>query len=435
MLPKSSVQTTVIDPVTCFSNRSHCVEGIVQLALKATPERPLSIIWIALDRIKTINESFGHQGGDVVIAQIARRLKNLSAPDARWFRMSGDEFVCLISDHDRERTRGLATDLLYHIQKPMPFGELLLHPSASLGIACFETDETPSDCLERAYRAMNAAKRAGGGRIVDSEMESVPGRRGIPLARHELEVENKLHLAIGQGGLSLHYQPIVAADGHIVSVEALMRCTSHRLSPGEFIPIAEKTGLIIRLGEWCLLEGARFARRLVENGLRTPVAINVSRAQFALPGFPKILHAALMCANVEPGLIELELTESLFMDNSKVVQKNLRAAQEIGVKIAIDDFGTGYSCLAILKDIHATKLKIDRAFVVALPHDRRAFSVVRSIAQLGENLGMQVVAEGVETQEQLDSLHGAGVHSIQGYLYAHPMHEDALSGWLQDRKK
>lgn len=434
MPPNSSAQPSVIDPVTCFSSRRQCLEKIVELVSKSAPERALSVIWIALDRIKTINESFGHQGGDVVIAQIARRLKNISASDARWFRMSGDEFVCLISDHCRESTQVIANDFLCNIQKPMPFGELLLHPSASLGIACFDTNETPSDCLERADRAMNAAKRAGGGRIIDSGTESMPGRHGIPLARHELEIENKLHLAIGQGGLNLHYQPIVAADGHIVSIEALMRCTSHKLSPGEFIPIAEKTGLIIRLGEWCLLEGARFARRLAENGLRTPVAINVSRAQFALPNFPQILHAALLCANVEPELIELELTESLFMDNSSVVQKNLHAAQEVGVKIAIDDFGTGYSCLAILKDIHATKLKIDRAFVIALPHDRRAFSVVRSIAQLGENLGMRVVAEGVETQEQLDSLHSAGVHSIQGYLYAHPMHEDALSVWLQNRK-
>lgn len=405
-----------------------------QLGSQATPERPISLIWIALDRFKQVNESFGHHGGDAVIAQIARRLRDKTGLRAQWCRMSGDEFVCLLPDSNGEHAHQLASDLLREIEIPLPLGELLLHPSASLGIASLTNHETPTNCLERADRAMNTAKRAGGGRVVTSGAEPIPGRLGIHLARHELELESQLHLALERGELNLHYQPCVDADGRIVSVEALMRCASHKLSPGEFIPIAEKTGLIIRLGEWSLLEGMRFAQRLDAAGLRTPVALNVSRAQFALPHFPQTLHAALLCANVAPELIELELTESLFMDNSRVIQTNLCAALDAGVKIAIDDFGTGYSCLATLKDITATKLKIDRAFVIALPHDRRAFSVVKAIARLGADLGMQVVAEGVESHEQLESLRDAGVHTIQGYIHARPMPENALLEWLQNRK-
>lgn len=424
------LQESLSDPITGFLNRNGCFDKIAQA--HTNPERPLSIVWIGLDRIKQVNESFGHQGGDMVIFQIASRLRHKTGTDALWFRMGGDEFACLFPDGDM--IQQLACELLSEIQTPLPFSDLLLYPSASLGIAILETDETPSGCLERADHAMNIAKRAGGGRIVTSGEQTLPGRSGVRLAHHELHLENKLHIAMQQGGLNLHYQPVVNSDGRIVSVEALMRCTSHRISPGEFIPIAEKTGLIVRLGEWSLLQGAHFARRLSDAGMHTPVAINISRAQFSTQNFMRTLHAALLCANVNPELIELELTESLFMDNSSIVQANLRATHDTGVKIAIDDFGTGYSCLAILKDITATKLKIDREFVIALPHDRRAFSVVKSIAQLGMDLGMLVVAEGVENQAQLDALKDAGVHTIQGYIHARPMPENALLTWLQNRK-
>lgn len=433
-ISNQQLQKPLINSITGHHTRSDCFVKIVQLASQSTSERPLSIVWVALDRIKQVNESFGHQGGDVVIAQIAQRLRDNTGPEALWFRMAGDEFVCIVPDCDLEQAQHLASSLLSVIQIPLTLGDLFLHPSASLGIATLETDETPFACLERADRAMKSAKLAGGGRVIESGSEPVPGRLGVHLARHELDVENKLHLAIQEGGISLHYQPSIDTDGRIVSVEALMRCTSHNLSPSEFIPIAEKTGLIIRLGEWSLLEGARFARRLSMDGQQTPVAINVSRVQFTSPKFPQSLHAALLCANVNPELIELELTESLFMDNSKVTQANLQATQDAGVKLAIDDFGTGYSSLAILKDITATKLKIDRAFVIALPHDRRAFSVVKAMAQLGNDLGMLVVAEGVENPEQLDSLRDAGVHIIQGYIHARPMPEKSLMEWLKNRK-
>ncbi len=428
-------QAPAIDPNTGFVDRGGGFGLIAQLASQATDERPLALLWIDLDRFRQVNESFGHHGGDAVIAQIALRLRNKTGGRAEWCRMAGDEFVCIVPNSNLDDARQLAFGLLRAIEAPLPFGDMLLRPSASVGIAILEINEDPFSCLERADRAMSTAKRAGGGRVVVSGDEPVPGRLGILLAREELELENKLHVALESGGLKLHYQPIVGFDGRIETVEALMRCETDgcNISPAKFIPIAEKTGLITRLGDWSLLAGAHFAHRLDTMGQRTKVAINVSRAQLASPNFAKALHAALLCANVKPDLIELELTESLFMDVSETVQRNLRAARDAGLGLAIDDFGTGYSCLANLKDIPATKIKLDRAFVIVLPHDRRAFAVVKALTQLGSELGMTVVAEGVEEQAQLDSLREAGVHAIQGYIHARPMPEEALLVWLRLR--
>jgi diguanylate cyclase (GGDEF)-like protein len=431
------MQTHGIDPGTGFLDRSSCLELVSKLAFSAAASNQLlAALWIDLSRLKQVNESFGHLGGDLVITQIAQRLREKSAGRGEWCRMGGDEFVCLIPNCDAEHTRQLAQELLQAIEAPLRFGELFLHPSASIGIAILEKNEDPFAFLERADRAMSTAKRQGGGRAVASGEEPMPGRLGILLAREELAIENKLHLALENGGLSLHYQPIVGFDGRVEAVEALMRCTfdNELIPPARFIPVAEKTGLIIRLGEWSLLAGARYASQLDQAGYRTKVAINVSRAQLASPKFAQALHAALLCANVHPELIELELTESLFMDISETVQSNLNAAQKAGVGLAIDDFGTGYSSLANLKDIPATKLKLDRAFVIVLPQDRRAFSVIKAMSQLGRELGMTVVAEGVEEQSQLDSLREAGVDAIQGYIHAHAMPEEALLSWFQKRK-
>jgi diguanylate cyclase (GGDEF)-like protein len=280
------MQAPGTDPSTGFLDRSSCLELASRLAFSSAGSgQPLAGLWIDLSRLKQVNESFGHLGGDLVITQIAERLREKSAGRGEWCRMGGDEFVCLIPNCDAERARQLAQDLLQAIEAPLRFGELFLHPSASIGIAVLEANEDPFAFLERADRAMGTAKRQGGARAVASGEEPMPGRLGILLAREELTIENKLHLALENGGLSLHYQPIVGFNGRVEAVEALMRCTvdGELIPPVKFIPVAEKTGLIIRLGEWSLFAGARHARHLDEAGHRTKVAINVSRAQLASP--------------------------------------------------------------------------------------------------------------------------------------------------------
>jgi EAL domain-containing protein (putative c-di-GMP-specific phosphodiesterase class I) len=181
------------------------------------------------------------------------------------------------------------------------------------------------------------------------------------------------------------------------------------------------------------MQGARQAQHLSQSGLRTTVSINVSRAQLTDVRFAQSLNAAIIHANVEPGLIELELSESIFIDTPEVIQANLRSAREMGVSLAIDNFGTGFSCLANLKDIPATKLKLGRALTMALPDDKRSLAVAKAMVQLGKDLGMTVIAEGVETKEQMEALRELCVDGIQGYYYAKPMDADTLSTWLKDR--
>ncbi len=425
-----------IDPLTGLLDRFGCLQTAQQFAVRSTAhEQAFAAIWLDLDRFKQINESFGHQGGDHMLKDVARRFRTRISGRAEASRMSGDEFVFLVPSCDRGRAQQIAAELSHTVEEPYTVGDLTLRPTASIGIAIHEYGEDSLKLLERADRAMHAAKAKGGNNIVFSGDEPIPGRLGITLAREELVIENILHTALETGGLSLHYQPIIAADGRIEAVEALMRCNldGENIPPGKFIPVAEKTGLVIRLGEWSLLQGATHARMLQEAGYQTKVAVNVSRAQLVSPKFTQALHAALICSNVKPELLELELTESLFMDVSDVVQRNLKSALAAGVSLAIDDFGTGYSCLANLKDIQAKKLKLDRAFVNALPEDQRAYSVVKAMTQLGHELGMTIVAEGCERKEEIDALLDAGVDAIQGFYFAKPMPGETLLSWIKTR--
>ena len=214
-----------------------------------------------------------------------------------------------------------------------------------------------------------------------------------------------------------------------------MRCNVNgkNIPPARFFPVAEKSGMIVRLGEWSLLQGTRQAKLLSKLGLNTTVSINVSRGQLADSKFTQSLNAAIILADVDPGLIELELSESIFMDALDVVQANLRTVREIGVSLSIDNFGSGLSCLSNLKDIPATKLKLGRAFTMALPEDKRALAVVRAMIQMGRDLGMTVISEGVETKEQMEVLKDLSLDGIQGYFYAKPMDVESLSAWLAAR--
>lgn len=422
-----------VDPLTGFLDRYGCLQAAEHFSSTLTCDaEPLAAIWVDIDRFKKINESLGHPGGDRVIKNLAVRFRRV-AGRAQIARMGGDEFVFLVPHCDRFAAEQFARELAGTVAQLIQMGNLTLCPTASIGIAIHEQDENSLALLERADRAMFAAKDMGGNSIVCSGDEPVHGRLGVTLAREELSIESTLHVALGSGGLSLHYQPIVLANGKIEAVEALMRCSvnGEHIPPGKFIPVAEKTGLVVRLGEWSLLQGALQARQLQDQGHDTKVAINVSRAQLISPKFTQALHAALICSNVTPELVELELTESLFMDLSETVQSNLKNALSTGVSLAIDDFGTGYSCLANLKDIPARKIKLDRAFITVLPEDARAQAVVRAMTQLGHELGMIVVAEGCERREEVDAALEAGVDAIQGFFYARPMPETALLQWLQ----
>lgn len=427
-----------IDPLTGFLDRFGCLHEAERFTANAENHHdPFAVIWINLDRFKKINDSFGHPGGDEVIQNLSVRFRARVSGRAEIARMGGDEFVFLVPRCDQSQAESFAREMASTVEEFIPLGNLILCPTASIGIALYEPGEDSLSLLERADRAMFIAKTRGGNSIVCSGDDAVHGRSGITLAREELSIESALHAALGTGGLSLHYQPILLINGEVDSVEALMRCSVNgdQIVPGKFIPVAERTGIIVRLGEWSLLQGALQARELQNAGYHIKVSINVSRAQLISTKFTHALHAALICSNVKPELVELELTESLFMDVADTVQKNLKNILTTGVSLSIDDFGTGYSCLANLKDIPAKKLKLDRAFVTVLPENRRALAVVRAVIQLAHELGMIVVAEGCERQEEIDALQNAGVDAIQGFFYAKPMPEEVLINWLKTRDK
>jgi diguanylate cyclase (GGDEF)-like protein len=429
-----SMDAIGFDSITGFLDRGGCLRAAVRLADTCRSQRlALAVLWLDLDRFKQVNESFGHLGGDAVIGRMAVRLSESFSGRAELCRMGGDEFVFLLPDCGRKQAEEMAAELLRAVAQPIEIGNIRLRPSGSVGVALLDSAEDPLSFLERADRAMIEAKRLGGGRYIVSGDERVPGRVGVLLAREELAIESQIHAALENGGLTLHYQPIVRFDGSVEAAEALMRCNVHgeSIPPGKIIPVAEKTGLIVRLGEWSLMHAAQHARLLRDSGLATRVAVNVSRAQLTAPRFIEALYAAFYCADIVPELLELELTESLFLDVSDTIQSNLLAARKAGVSLAIDDFGTGYSCLADLKNIPATKLKLDRAFVRVLPEDKRSLAVVRAVAQLGRELGMTVVAEGVETAEQYAVLADVGLDAVQGFYCARPMDGQALVAWLE----
>lgn len=432
------VADPLLDPITGFLNRKAGLRAAAILVAESnTSHTPLGAIWVDIDRFRQVNESFGHRGGDRVIALIAERIRTVVRHQCEYSRTGSDEFVLLVPAIDHADAEQLARRLLVEIERPLRIDTILIRPSASIGVAINQIGENPIALLERADRSMVEAKRQGGNRLVMSGDEPLTGRLGVQLAREELAIESALHAALESGGLRLDFQPILSRDGRVEAIEALMRCYANgqQVDPARFIPVAEKTGLIVRLGEWSLLQGTRCAARLCRQGTPTKLAINVSRAQLLSPRFIQALHGALICADVPPALIELELTESLIMDLSETVQANLRTAREVGVGLAIDDFGTGYSCLSNLKDLPATKLKLDRAFVGVLPDDRRSFAIIKAMTRLGQELGMIVVAEGVETCTQLAALAEAGVDASQGFLHARPMTEDALLAWMKQREQ
>jgi diguanylate cyclase (GGDEF)-like protein len=430
--------TAHLDSLTGLPDRGDCIRAIANLVEAGQDsDHRLSVLWLDIDRFKQVNDSFGHLVGDSVLAELARRMSRAMARRGFLARMGGDEFAIVLPDLDQAGADRIGKELLAAIGRPLGVGTVRLRPTASIGIAQWRDDEEPHELLERADRAMNEAKRRGGGQILDAGPAAQHGHHGKHLAREVLAVEEALHRAMENGGLYLDYQPIIRVDNGLPeAAEALMRCRVEggSLPPGRFIPVAEKTGLIVHLGEWSLITASSLANRLHVQGLTTKVAVNVSRAQLIAPKFTQALHAVLAASNVPAELIELEITESLFMDSSEVVQRNLHAALEAGFPLALDDFGTGYSSLGCLKDLPASKLKLDRAFVIDLPHNRRSFAVVKAVTQLALDLGMTVVAEGIETEEQYHTLCDAGVTAIQGFYLARPMGEADFLAWLSRRR-
>jgi diguanylate cyclase len=402
------------DALTGIANRVLFVEHLERAVQE---RRPFSVCVFDLDRFKIINDSLGHGAGDALLKQVSERLLSITRSTDSIARAGGDEFLLLMRDvNSVGEIESLIARWMTALSKPYQLTGLELHVSPSIGIARYPTDGTAAEeLLARADEAMYFAKRNGRKtfRFFDS---SVMG-----FSRERLEIEADLRCALARGQLALHYQPkIDIATGEMRSVEALIRWqhpTRGPILPGEFIPIAEESGLILEIGDWVIREACRQARLWQQR--RMPflrVAVNVSPLQFRQANFVKKVNAALKEHSLDATYLEIELTEATLMSNAETSVALLEELSELGVVVAIDDFGTGYSSMSYLQRFPIDKLKIDRSFISDVASNAGDESIVRAIISLAHGLRLKVIAEGVESEEQLGILRRMGCDQYQGFF-------------------
>jgi diguanylate cyclase (GGDEF)-like protein len=380
-----------------------------------------ALMFIDLDGFKPVNDAFGHHTGDLLLREVALRLREDLRSQDTLARIGGDEFVLLVQLSEQIDALNLAARQVGLIARAFRVAEHDLHISASVGIALYPGNgQSAHELLMNADAAMYHAKGAGknGYSFFDASMNSN--------ARKQLQLLQDLRNAVEQQEFSLYYQPkFDAANGRPVGAEALLRWehpTQGMLLPDTFIELAEKTGLIIPIGEWVLNEACRQMREWYVSGYTDwRIAVNLSAIQFCHSGLVQSVAKALATHHLPANSLTLEITETTAMSDADASMKVLQELSEMGVDLSIDDFGTGYSSLMYLKRLPANELKIDRGFVRDLEHDSDDAAIVSAIVALGQALGLRIVAEGVETGVQQDFLTQLGCDSLQGYLLGHPL--------------
>jgi diguanylate cyclase (GGDEF)-like protein/PAS domain S-box-containing protein len=417
------------DSLTGLANRALFNDRLVQsLALAGRREGAhLAVLFIDLDRFKNINDSLGHQVGDQLLQIAAGRIQACVRASDTVSRPGGDEFLLLFPEiGDADDVARVAEKLLAALAEPCQLGGQELRITASVGIAIYPEDgREASTLLQNADAAMYHSKEAGRNRYhfftrdMNERISSL------------LALENSMRRALQREEFMLHYQPQVNIGEHrLVGVEALIRWQHPDLGlmpPGRFIPVAEDSGLIVPLGQWVLIEACRQARRWLDEGLPPlRMAVNISALQFAHPQFEQMVLTALKETGLDPALLELELTESIMMQDVEHSIAVLRSLKALGIQLSIDDFGTGYSSLAYLKRFPIDRLKIDQAFVRDITIDPDDAAITSTIISMAKTLGLKVIAEGVETVEQQAFLCAEGCDELQGYFIARPMAADLL---------
>jgi diguanylate cyclase (GGDEF)-like protein/PAS domain S-box-containing protein len=419
------------DALTGLANRPVFIENLRQTLDHARRGGSrVGVLFIDLDRFKVVNDTQGHLVGDEVLTAIARRLQQSTRSIDTVARLSGDEFVVLCPDlADIESARRRATEIAEMIAQPIPVSsgrDVVI--TASVGVSCVESGlADPEAMLRDADVAMYTAKERGRARVelLDNTLRERAQRR--------TEIERDLRVALDNDELAVHYQPIVGyGDDGIIGLEALARWPHPNgpITPDEFIPIAEESGLILPLGIWVLNKACAEAARwktTVPAAADLHISVNLSGRQLGDPDVVANISAALSRSGLEPDALWLEITESTLMDDAAGAARTLNAIRELGVHLVIDDFGTGYSSLAYLKRFPVDTLKIDRSFVDGLGRDAESEAIVRAVVGLTQSLHLSVIAEGVETFDQLATLHRLGCDTYQGYFFAKPMPADEVS--------
>jgi diguanylate cyclase (GGDEF)-like protein len=433
-------RTPFVDALTGLPNRVG-MEGLLRAAAdraEAQSQR-VALLFIGIDGFKSVNESYGHGFGDSVLREIAQRLgtaarERIGLPKAAphtLARVGGDEFVLMLQGEvDRRSLSTAAGQLLELLVQPLTLEEREITLSASIGVACFPDDSGVSKLIAHADAAMQAAKHAGGSTYMFFEA------RMHDDARERMELLRDLRRAVEDKQLELFYQPkIDAKSGQITAAEALLRWHHPKrgiVSPAVFIPIAERYGLISALGNWVIEDACRQARVWREKGLKMRVAINLSAFQMRQDDLVERIQASLKKHGIDPSRFTCEITESVAMEDTQVTQRTFERLGKAGIHLSIDDFGTGYSSLSYLRKLPASELKIDRSFVMDLGTSDDARAIVDAVLKLAHAIGLKVVAEGVETQQQRDILLELGCDEFQGYMFARPMSARALLLWAID---
>ncbi|MDA9918315.1 EAL domain-containing protein [Erythrobacter sp.] len=418
------------DVVTGLTNRAGLNHAMVETMMSIDDDSKLALIWVDLDRFKEVNDLLGHPVGDRVLSEVARRLKEVSPEGATVSRFGGDEFVIFCPIVDRKHAELVASEIHAEIMGPMRIDGDRMEVRASLGVALLPEDGKDSDTLMQcADLALYHAKI--GGRAQTKFFDSTMTR---DLVRRR-EIEDELRAAIQREELSVFFQPIVDLEtGKIRAFEALVRWfhpVKGELRPDEFIPVAEETGVIVTLGNWITAQAARVAATWPED---VTLAVNLSPLQIRAPGAALGIRNALREAGLDPRRLELEVTESLFVEDNYATASFMQELSDIGVKFALDDFGTGYSSLGYINNYPFNKIKVDRSFVSGKNVGRKSDAIIRAVAEMGATLGMEIVAEGLETIDQVQAVRRAGCTLGQGFYFSRAV-PDYLAAMLLSQER
>ncbi|MEZ5562867.1 MAG: EAL domain-containing protein [Gammaproteobacteria bacterium] len=422
------------DALTGIPNRQYFNDQLTRATARARRDgRKVTLLFLDLDEFKVVNDTLGHDAGDHLLKEVASRIQRSVRTGDVVARLGGDEFAVLLEGLTGPlEVETIATGLLKLISQPYHIADRQLDITTSIGITMYPNDSADTQMmLKNADIAMYQAKENGRNNVT-----FFTERMHAELMEYH-ELERDIREALRLDEFHVVYQPKVNAHNRrLQGLEALLRWTSPtrgKVSPGTFIPVAEESGHIIPLGYWVLNQVCQTLKIWEEKDLpRVPVSVNVSARQFQQPDFHKRVAQILAAHDVDPALIEIELTEGLVMEDSEAAQMELLRLKRIGLRISIDDFGTGYSCLSYLRRFPIDVLKIDRSFVLEIGVSQDGESIIDAIISLARSLRLETVAEGVETNEQLDFLLERGCHIVQGYLFGVPMEQALIEPLLAE---
>lgn len=425
-----------VDSLTQLANRQTFDERAGRLLSTAYSEdKRCAFLFIDLDNFRLLNNGYGHRVGDQMLSIVASRMRDIIPEPNLLGRRGGDELVALLVDIPRaEHAVEVAQSLIRAISEPARILGMEVSVTPSVGISFFPQDGVDLDSLLNAADAAMYQAKESGRRTFAFYTPTVARRVDL-----RLRLEQKLRKAVESRDFKLYYQPLVSlADGKMVGAEALIRWRDAELgdiSPAEFVPIAEESGLIVGLGDWVIREACRWRREWRMQGLDVPpLSLNMAGVQLRQLGCVEGLLDVLREYGVAPGEIEVEVTETGLLDTSAVSRENLVRMRNAGVRIALDDFGVGFSSLAHLRDLPIHRLKIDRSFTVECMRDARTLTIVKAVIEMARSLGISVTAEGIETQAQQTWMQHLGCDSAQGYLFARPMTGEDYVKLFLDRR-